>query len=112
MCGFVFLPLMPVVRMLGFPRDSSVGFSLYGLMPLLLVALGVSCPRLLVNVVGLVLAILACALGYAVGCQLMGSGSVAFNLVSMAPFVVPPYFVLVLLVYGFVHLRRRLRRVG
>lgn len=99
--GFIFLPLIPLVRILGFPRDSSLGIAILGLMPLLLVVLGLAYPRFLINLLGLIVAILTWALGYAVASLLMGFGSscIVFSLVIMAPLVLPAYFILTLLVF-------------
>lgn len=99
--GFIFLPLIPLVRILGLPRDSSVGIAIFGLMPLLLIVLGLSYPRFLINLLGLIVAMLSWALGYAVASLLMGFGSscIVFSLVIMAPLVLPAYFILTLLVF-------------
>lgn len=111
--GFGFLPLIPLVRFLGFPRDTSVGIALFGLMPLLVVGAGLSYPRLSLNLLGLGLAILTWALGYTAASLLMGFtlSSVGYSLVIMAPLVVPGYVVLGLLVCLLVNLRRRSRRI-
>ena len=100
--GLSFLPLVPVVRAIGWPRDASVGLGLFGLLPLLIVLAGAACPRLLVNLVGLLLAIVSWSAGFTAANLLAGYGfrSVAFNLVLMAPFVVPGYVVLALVVWA------------
>ena len=97
--GFSFLPLIPVVRAIGWPRDTSVGIALFGLMPMLIVLTGLRHPWLWVNLVGLLLAMLSWAVGYAAGNLLMGIGSIGFNLAIMAPYVVPGYVALTLVVF-------------
>ena len=110
--GFIFLPLIPLVRAFGWPRDASVGISVFGLMPLLIVVAGVLYPRLAVNMLGLLVAILTWSAGYGVASMLMGFGlsSITFSLGIMAPFVVPAYFVLTFLAFGLGRLRRKHRR--
>ncbi|MHC4142052.1 MAG: hypothetical protein ACYSUF_09305 [Planctomycetota bacterium] len=110
--GFVLLPLIPVMRALGWPRDTSVGITLFGLMPVLIVVAGVLYPRLVVNVLGVLAAILTWSAGYIVACMLMdfGRGSIGYNLAIMAPFTLPPYFVLTFLAFGLGRLRRKHRR--
>ena len=69
-------------------------------------------PRLVVNALGLLVAILTWSAGYGVACMLMGFdlSSITFGLAIMAPFVVPAYFVLTLLAFGLGRLRRKHRR--
>jgi hypothetical protein len=106
--GFVFLPLIPLVRAVGWPRDTSVGIALYGLMPALIVVAGVVHPRLVVNLLGVLAAIGTWSAGYAVACTMMefDGGSIGYNLVIMAPFTVPVYFLLTFLAFALGRLRR------
>jgi hypothetical protein len=110
--GFLFLPLISLVRAVGWPRDISVGISLFGLMPVLIVVAGVLYPRLVINVLGLLVAILTWSAGYGVACMLRGSDTVTigYNLVIMGQFMVPAYFVLTLLTFGLGRLWRKHRR--
>jgi hypothetical protein len=112
--GFVFLPLIPVVRALGFARDSSVGVALFGFMPILIVVAGVLWPRLVVNLLGLFVALLTWSLGYMIACMIMGFdlSSVGFSLSIMAPIMVPAYIALALLSFGVGRLRRAQARNG
>jgi hypothetical protein len=100
--GFVFLPLIPLVRALGFPRDSAVGIALFGLMPILIVVVGVLRPRLDVNLLGLLVALITWSLGYMLACMIMGFdlSSIGFSLTIMAPIMVPVYIALSLLAFG------------
>ena len=95
------LPLIPLVRLIGLPRDTSVGIAAFGLMPLLIVTMGVVCPRLPVNLVGVTVAVMGCAFGYAVASLLMGFGvsSIGYGMTIMGVVLVPGYIVLALVVF-------------
>ena len=99
--GFIFLPLIPLVRLIGLPRDTSVGIAAFGLMPLLIVTMGVVCPRLPVNLVGVTVAVMGCAFGYAVASLFMGFGvsSIGYGMTIMGAVLVPGYIVLALVVF-------------
>jgi membrane protease YdiL (CAAX protease family) len=100
--GLSFLPLIPVVRALGWPRDASAGLGLFGFLPLLIVLTGVACPRLPVNLLGLLVAVVSWAAGFTAANLALGYGfrSVAFNLAIVAPYLGPGYVLLALAVWA------------
>ena len=103
--GFAYLPLIPLVRAIGLPRDSSVAIALFGFMPLLIIVLGWHYRGFLLNLVGVLVSMLAWAVGYALACKIWGGlspGMIALGLINMGQFMAPAYVVLALLVYALV----------
>lgn len=105
--GFALLPLTPAARAVGLPRDAGVGIALFGLLPLLIIALGVLHRKCLAGLAGTLLALAGWGAGYAVACKLAGYGSIRYNLTLMAIFAVPACLLLALLVYGLTAWRAR-----
>ena len=98
--GLAFLPLIPIVRALGLPRDSSVAISLFGFMPLLIIVLGGLYRKFWPNLLGVFVCMLTWSLGYALACAIGGFDQIVFGLLHLGLFIVPAYVALALAVYA------------
>ncbi len=98
--GCLILPLVPFVRAAGLARDASVAASAFVLLPLAIIGLGRCRARLLLHLLGALLAGIGWGVGYAVSGFLMGfdRATVGFGLALMAPWVIPISLVAALIV--------------